>query len=273
MSKGYPPINGLPLETSNRENTAVKVFVQDQTSPVLSVPFLQSRQTVALAADTVVNSNTVTLAGGHGALVGEILEIAETGTNLFYQASILGVAGDVITLDQPINRIYAVSNSLSLLSVRDMLVDGSTSPQVFSILPLPNQAGDMVRVILELRGQAGRLMDFTTFGSSDALAVGCVLRINHGNGTYTNLFNFKSNSDFFEQGFDLEFSAAKATGNTIAGFASRITWGGQTKHGVVIRVDGNNNEALEIVIQDDLRTVTTGNTRFHLIAQGHELQE
>ena len=117
---------------------------------------------------------------------------------------------------------------------------------------------------------AGAVMDFTTFGSDAELLNGCVLRINNGDGTYKNLFNFRSNSDFFEQGFDHSFSTAKATGNTIAGFTARVTWGGQSRHGVVIRLDGSIGESLELLIQDDL--TAGGNTRFHLTAQGHEIQ-
>ena len=112
-------------------------------------------------------------------------------------------------------------------------------------------------------------MDFTTFGSGPALTNGCVLRIKNPDGTFKNLFNFKSNSDFIEQGFDHAFLAPK-TGNTFTGFTSRVTWGGQSKHGVVIRLDGTLGEELQLIIQDDL--IASGNTRFHLTAQGHEIQ-
>jgi hypothetical protein len=150
------------------------------------------------------------------------------------------------------------------------LVDGSVTPAIFSILPLSTQAGDMVRIIMEIRGGANQAMDFSKFGSDTALTNGCVVRINNGDGTFKNLFNFKSNGDFIEQGFDNAFLEPKG-GNTITGFTARVTWGGQSKHGVVIRLDGALGEALEVVVQDDL--ASTNNTRFHLIAQGHELQQ
>jgi hypothetical protein len=60
-------------------------------------------------------------------------------------------------------------------------------------------------------------------------------------------------------------------GNTIKGFTSRLTWGGQSKHGVVIRLDGNLGEELQVLIQDDLVTASA-NTVFNMIAQGHEVQ-
>ena len=264
------------IEISDRGTTALGVFVQDQTTPVLTVPFLQTRAPVTLAADAAAGDRAIDLVAGHGTLFGEVIEIAETGSSLFMQAEVvdpLGVAapgtpvvGDTVTLDQPVNRAYTAAGATVLRSTKDMLVDGSVTSQVFSVLPLPSQAGDMVRILLEMRSTTP--MDFTTFGGVPALTNGCVLRINHGDGTFTNLFNFKSNSDFFEQGFDHEFFINN--GNNTRGFTARVTWGGQSKHGVVIRLDGELFEALEIVIQDDLET--GANTRFHLTAQGHELQ-
>lgn len=259
------------FETSNRNVTGLGVFVQDQTTPVLTVPFLKNRTTVTLALDTVIESRTITLEAGHGVVDGEIIEIADNTTMKFMQSQVIvgGVAGNVITLDQPINRVYTVAGSTVLASSDDLLVNGSATPQIFSVLPLPNQSGDMVRVIIEMQGTNNGAMDFTTFGSAAALVNGCVLRVKNTDGTFTNLFNFKSNSDFIEQGFDFRFLEPKG-GNTKTGFVSRVTWGGQSKHGVVIRLEGSLAEELQIVIQDDL---TVGNTRFHLTAQGHELQE
>lgn len=259
------------FETSDRGNTALKTFVQDQTSPVLTVPFLLGRAALTLALDTVLESRTITLTAGHGVVDGEIIELADTSVMRFMQAQVIvgGVAGDVITLDQPVNRVYTVAGSVVQASSNDILVDGSGAPVIFSVLPLPNQVGDMVRIILEMRGTNNGAMDFTTFGSAAALLNGCVLRIKNSDGTFTNLFNFKSNSDFIEQAFDHDFLEPKG-GNTKTGFVTRLTWGGQSKHGVVIRLDGSIGEELQLVVQDDL---TVGNTRLHLTAQGHELQE
>jgi len=258
------------FEVSNKGTAGLGVFVQDQTSTVLTTPFLQTRAIVTLAADTVVNSRIINLVAGHSTIVGEVIELAINGSTLFMQSEVVSINVNAITLDQPVNRIYTVAGSVAFRSTKDLLVDGSVTPQVFSVLPLPGQSGDMVRIILEMRGGAGDDMDFTTFGSDAELTNGCVLRINNGDGTYTNLFNFKSNSDFFEQGYDHTFSLPRS-GQTTQGFTARVTWGGQSKHGVVIRLDGAKNEALEIVIQDNL--LATNNTRFHLTAQGHELQE
>jgi hypothetical protein len=223
---------------------------------------------VTLASAPAVNQNVISLEPGHSVVAGEVIEMARAGTAEFMQSEVVSVATNDITLDQPVNQAYQTTD-IVLASSNNMLVNGSVTPVVFSILPLPTQSGDMVRILLELRGGANQVMDFSKFGSDAALTNGCVLRINHGDGTYKNLFNFKSNSDFIRQGFDFGFLEPK-TGNTITGFISRVTWGGQNKHGVVIRLDGVLGEALELVVQDNL--AATNNTRFHLGGQGHELQ-
>jgi hypothetical protein len=266
------------FETSDRGNTALGVFVQDQTTTVLSVPFLQARTAITLASDTAIDDRTIDLTAGHGTLFGEIIELAETGTTNFLQAEVIDplglaaegdpVVGNTITLDQPVNRIYTVAASLALRSTKNLLVDGSVTPEIFSILPLPAQSGDMVSVTIEMRGATNSPMDFTTFGSESALINGCVIRVKNPDGTFRNLFNFKSNSDFIEQAAPPFFLSPK-TGNTLTGFTATKRWGGQHENGVVVRLDGGLGEELQLVIQDDL---TGGNTRFHITAQGHELQ-
>lgn len=254
------------IETSARGDKAWAVYVQDQTTKLLSVPFLIERSTATLAQDTVVNSRTVELTPGHSAVVGQIIEMAEEQQeSAFLQSQILAVNVNTITIDQPINRVFSAATAVVVLSSNQLNVDGSVAPQVFSVLPLANQSGDMVRVVFEMRDEED--MDFTTFGGLPELANGCVLRVNNGDGTYRNIFNFKSNGELLEQAFDGLFLQPKQ-GGTIKGFVAKLTWGGQGNHGVAVRLDGALGEALELVIQDDL----TGLTRFNMTAQGHELQ-
>ena len=254
----------VPVETSSRGATAASVAIQDQTSESLAVPLLNERNITTVATATAVGDRTVALAAGHGAIVGDILELADLTSGKFLQAEILTVVTNDVTIDQPVNRIYT-SGSTAVVSTDSMLVDGSSTPVVFSILPLPTQAGDMVRIIIDIRDTAA--MDFSTFGSTASLTNGCVLRVKRSDGTFKNLFNWKNNGDFIHQAFNHEFLVN--TGNSQRAFVSRVTFGGQSNHGVVIRLDGALGEELQVVIQDDL---TGGNDEFRMIAQGHELE-
>jgi hypothetical protein len=261
-----------PVETSDRGTTGVQSFIQDQTTPVLDVPFLQQESTPTLAIDTVADgtNRNITLTAGHGltdpADVGKTIEIADPNNGSFFmQCAITAIVGDVVTLDCPVNRVYLASNAIVAVSTADMNVNGSVTSQVFSVLPFTAQKGDMVRVIVEMRDDAA--MAFDTFGGISELTNGVVVRVNNGDGTYRNLYNFKSNGDIIEQAFDHSFQTG--VGGSTRGFTSRITWGGQSKRGVVIRLEGSKSESLEIVVQDDL----TGLTRMHWTCSGHELQE
>jgi hypothetical protein len=50
------------------------------------------------------------------------------------------------------------------------------------------------------------------------------------------------------------------------GTGARITFGGQSKHGVVIRL--SELDALQFIVQDNL----TGLTSLKIVAEGHEVQ-
>ena len=260
-----------PLETTARGGTGIPVFVQDQTTGVLDLPFLQDLGAITLAADTVVGSRNITLTAGHGLTTGanarDIIELADSvNGSHFMQTELVTVTGDVILLDSPVNRIYTAASDLVGVSKRQMNVDGSTTPQIFDISPLPQQSGDITRIICELRDTVA--MDFETFGGIPALTNGLVLRVNNGDGTYRHIANFKSNGSIIQMCFDHSF--ATNNGGGTRAFTARLSFAGQEKHGVAVRLDGavGTGERLELIVQDDL----TGLTRMQWMAQGSEVQ-
>lgn len=251
------------FETSARGNTANKVFVQDQTTESLDVPFLLDRGPFTLDGDTIRDSRFFDVLTGHGIIVGETIELADSAT--FMQAKVLDVVLDNIEIDTPINHIYLDGVS-GTRSTDDLRVDGSVTPQVFSVLPLAGQAGDMTRIIVTIESSSA--MDFTKFGSMAALINGVVIRVRRENGDFRNHLNFKTNGEFIEKAFDIiELSK---TGGGGFGLVMRLTYAGPEKHGVAVRVDGDLNEEWQAVIQDDL---SSGLLKFRITAGGHELQE
>jgi hypothetical protein len=133
---------------------------------------------------------------------------------------------------------------------------------------LAGQSGDIVRVILVITSSADQ--DFQTFGSDPALQNGLMVRIKRQSGDYRNIFNWKNNGEFQQRSFDANYQTNK--GGSVRAFTSRRTFGGQSKNGVVIRLDGDLGEELQVVIPDDLVTAST-NLTIKMFAQGHELQE
>lgn len=260
--------NLTPIEKTDRGEIGAAVFVQDQTTDLLDLPFLQlvSDDSV-LAADTVRGAFTIEAEPGHSLVVGRILELAN-GDNIFYQATILSIAVNTITLDQPINHVYTSGRPI-FQSTSEMQVIGTPgAPQVFSIQPLQGQSGDIVRIILIITSTADQ--DFETFGADPALTTGLTLRVKKKSGDFRNIFNWKNNGEFQQRAFDASYQTNK--GGSVRAFTSRRTFGGQSKNGVVIRLDGDRGEELQVVIPDDLVTGSV-NTSFKMFAQGHELQE
>lgn len=257
------PAYGAPIETSDRGNTGVKTFTQDQTSESLEVPLLTSRGSFVLDGNTVRDTRFFDAVGGHNILVGEVLEFANSST--FMQARVLNLVSDNIEIDTPFNHSYGGGDTV-IRSSDDMRVDGSATPVVFSVLPLPEQAGDMTRYIITIESTANT-MDFTQFGSLPALTNGCVLRVRRANGDFRNLFNFKTNGEFIEKSFDHNFQTKSGGGGS--GFVARSTYAGPSKRGVAIRLDGSLGEELQCLVQDKL---DVGLLKFRIGAQGHELQ-
>ena len=254
------------FETSEEGTTALGVFVQDQTTPNIDLAFHRNLQSVTLAAPTVLDINTITFDPGHGfvnaATPAHSLCIQE-GQN-FSQFNVTGVAGNVVTFDSPVDKLYTTAAN-AIRHTFDMRFAGAPgSPGTYIIKPIAGQKWDITRVIIVIESTSS--MDFSKFGSLTALTNGCVLRKKDGD--RQNFFNFKTNGEFINRSFDHIFQSK--TGGGGFGFTSRHTWGGQGKQGIVIRLDGTKDEELQVLIQDDL---SLGLTSIFMIAQGHQVQD
>lgn len=258
-----PPAYGAPLETDSRGSTAVKNFTQDQITEALSVAFLLDLGTFTLDGDTTRDSRFFDAVAGHNITIGETIELADLDS--FMQAKVLGVISDAIEIDTPINHVY-LNNTPGSRATDDMRVDGSGTPKIFSVLPLATQAGDMTRVVVTI--ESANAIDFTKFGSITKLINGIVIRVKRKNGDFRNHVNFKTNGEFIEKAFDFK-ELAKSGGGGF-GIVMRLTYAGIDKHGVAVRLDGEQGEEWQAVVQDDL---SSGLLKVRITASGHELQK
>lgn len=251
------------IETSARGDTALAIIATDQTTPALDLRFLEELNVTTIAADTAVEDTSFTATVSHGIVVGNIIEIAEG--SVFIQAEVLSVATDLIGIDTPINHAY-LSGAVLIVSNKNMNVVGTiSSPRIFSITPGPGQKGDITRVIISI--QDSTAMDFSTFGGiASGVLNGCVIRMKKENGDFTNLFNWKTNGDFIITAFDHVFQSK--IGGGLHSFVCRSTWAGQSKRGVTLRVDNTLGEEIQVLVQDDLSSLSL----MGMAAQGHELQ-
>ena len=143
----------------------------------------------------------------------------------------------------------------------NMAVDGSVTPREFFIRPefgYWDVEWDITRIICKITD--GSSMDTGKFGGITSLTKGFNLR--KKNGEFTNLWNVRNNGEFEDVAFDVSYSDKAPAGQF--SFSMRKTWAGQSKSGVTVRLDPNQNEELEGLVQDDL----TGLNDFHCRPSG-----
>ena len=240
-------------------NGGLAVNVQDQHTTALDLRFIQPQGApTTLTVETVPEDMTVTVASTVGFVAGNIVGIF-SGTGVFYFGRQIGApAGNVITLDTPIDKVFTTALSAVITAIDGMNVNGAITTQVFQIGPI----GTTIEVdITRITGyiQDGSAMDDALFGGIAALTNGVVLRRNDG--TIHNLWNLKTNGDIGLLCFDASYTLKAPSGSF--GYRFRNTYAGPSKHGVTIRLAPS--DVLEILIQDDL----TGLELFNMMAQGH----
>jgi hypothetical protein len=245
-------------------NGGVEVSRQDQTSEPIDAYFQQEISSFTLAIDTVASTQTTlvytfTATSGHGiAPLDEILLLDIVGDRAL-QCRVITVATDLITIDRPIDNIYPAATSLGRIATSNMAVNGAITPQIFTF-----RAGtapvDACRVLLTMLGDTTTPND-GLFGNITALTRGLVFRIY--NGLHKTTFCFKTNLEIKQFCYDVDYADAPPTGQS--GVSARISFGGEDKHGVVLRVSGNS--VLQWVVQDDL----TGMNEIRASVEGHKV--
>lgn len=229
-------------------NGGAAVNIQDQTSEPIDAYFVREISSFTLAADTLMSTPTTlqyafTATAGHGLISGNELILLDVVGDRALQAIATNVVGNVITLDRPIDHVYPSATSLARITSSDMAVDGSVTPVIFTFRAGTDPV-DGVRLLLT--GLDSTAMDFSTFGGQAALTNGLVLRI--VNGFQKTIFNFKTNREIAQFCYDVNLEAKAPAGQH--GLAVRISFGGQDKHGIVLRLSGDS--VLQWIVQDNL---------------------
>jgi len=246
--KAYSRMVGDATLSSGSTNSSI---IDDDTEPI-DTYFAESLSQFTLAADTVASGLLAaslvydfTATAGHGIVATD--QIVLIGTDRSFIAYVTNVAGDVITVDTPIDFVF-ISGSTGLIVNTNMAVDGSVTPRIFKV-----QAGVTPvffrRFIMTITD--GSSMDDSKFGGIPALTNGLVIRI--VNGFQKSIINVKTNSDLRQWAYDLQYADKAPAG--VYGVSSRLTYAGKEKHGVVLSVSGTSE--IQWVVQDDLTGLLT----------------
>jgi len=255
-------ITGITAQVES--NGALAVNIQDQHSRTGDIYFSQEIGVQStLTAQPAIEDYDIDVSAAHGIIVGDQLVMYDSAADRLYIGNALVVATNNITLDTPINYAYATATTVIARSTKDMNVDGSVTRQIFSIAPPIDIELDITRVIFQMT--CTDAVEFGKFGDIDGgLTRGIVFRVS--NGINVNYFNAKLNDDLANLMYDVAFyEAAKVQG--VNGLAGRLTYGGQSKHGVTIRLA--EGDSLDVIIQDDLTDLLT----FRMIGTFHEVTD
>lgn len=252
------------LTVNVEENGGLAINIQDQTTRAFDTRINQFDKTgITLASSPTINTYDATLTTGHGVITGDRLAIIEqNGIPQLWSGLVLNVVGDVVTLDSPVPFAFTTAATV-ITTIIDMSVDGSSTTEVFSITNIFAEAIDITRLIIHITDAT--VMDDSKFGGGVALTRGLVLRKKISSSQYINYWNVKNNGEFGELAYDKTYDPKAPAG--VYGLTIRLTYGGQSKHGVVIRLEPG--ESIEILVQDNL----TGQESFTIMFQGHSTQD
>lgn len=235
---------------------SVPVTIREKERETLDIYFVRNLNSFTLAQDVVLDAYTFTANAGHNFTVGDIARFKQG--DRFLRATVLNVATNVITIDQPFDYAFT-TQAICSRATNNMAVNGSVTPVVFEISPAGTTLIDDINSIsFEIIDDSA--MDDTKFGGITALTRGVLLRqVNH---TQKNLSIYKKNADFQTQG-TAEYSDKSGGGQY--GFNARRIFYSPDWNNCIIRLVGTDNDALQLLIQDDL----SGLTSFKAMAHAH----
>jgi len=236
------------------------VSIKNACSEIVDFYFCSELASTTIANNTAVDDITVVVTSATGIASLQCINISQFGHT--YQALIKTVVGTTLTLSAPLDRAFTAGSIVKCGSY-NMNLDGSVTKQYFNIAPPAGVKWDICRIIVGIVDNVE--MDDAKFGGIPALPNGVILR--KKNGVYQNIFQVSDNSGWRERCFDVAYADKAPNGSF--GFGCRRSFNGMDKNGVVIRLDGDKNDKLQFINQDDL----TGLTKFACVAQGHVVEE
>lgn len=218
------------------------------------------QENLTLASDAVVDSSTITMTAGHGLVATDyIILLEENGEPQFFFAQILNVAVNVLTLDTLVPYPFSSADASITQYDPDLNKDGSVTVYKAELRNPFTFPIDITRLLFHMTDTTA--MDDSKFAGGTALTNGIAFRKNISANNNVHYWNIKDNGGFGEIAFDKAYDDKAPAG--LYGLSVRLTYAGQDKHGVAIRLE--QGQAIELLIQDDL----TGLSSFTITAEGH----
>lgn len=224
------------------------VFVQDQNTPPVPTYFLRSLSNFTLSSDTgasgidagtFVYSFEATV--GHGISATNQIILLDVAADRQFFATVISVSTNTITLDRMIDHDFKAATSLGRIVTNEMKVDGSSTPQIYTI-----RAGEVPTDFTGLNISIVCTAEPTDelFGSVTALTRGLAFRVLDG--YQKTIGTMKNNAELRGFGGCVEYTD-KAGGTN---WAVNVCIPVRDAWGVVLRA--KNDDVLQVVVQDNL---------------------
>lgn len=153
---------------------------------------------------------------------------------------------------------------------KNAIGDYSSTPEIFYIQPAATQIFRVYRMLVLIRGPKAKFLT-DNYGSRIQLTNGIIIRTQDDSGTLINLSDdvpIRTNGNWARMCFD-SFIYEAGSGGTDTYLRVRWTF---SQAGYPIRLNGANNERLEIVLNDDFTLNTSGSdplVEHYYVAQGY----
>ena len=259
-------LSNLTIQKSRQTNTSI-FGVSEVTGQVESVNLYKKTLQVdeALVHEVAVNKHFYRESGANTTLTnpvssGDVSFIVDSATGIIvgdelilrndthesaHHLDVVGVSGTTVTVNRPIDKDYIAGDSVIEVSYALNSTAGTlVSPLSYKIEPLPGERFQITRLLITMLDQTA--MDLAKFGGITALTNGVVIR-GFIDGAYRTYTHWQANSDLADDMYDVNFPDKAPAG--FYSLAGRWTF---TNGQFVVDLDGDNNDYLEVLIQDDL---------------------
>lgn len=245
-------------------NGGLDINIQDQYTDAIFIYFNQVLSSTTLATNAVEDAYTLEVSDATNFVIGRYLILFNPALIRFSTFFVIGVSGTTITLDSPLDVAYP-SGTFADIATIDLNVDGSGTPEIFGIRGTTVPPGsvpiefDLTRMMYQMVTED--LVTFGLFGDLTALTRGLLFR--KRDGRKKNIWNIKTNDEIALYMFDYDVFQATNPAQGVNGLKSRLTFAGQSKLGVTVRLGAG--EDGEVWVQDPLQDLV----KFRILAQGH----
>jgi hypothetical protein len=254
---------------------SVDVNLQDQTSRPVIVKFNRVTNGTTLASDATKGDTEITLTAVTGVSVGSYIILFNPTTAKYLFATVTSVLGSpTFTIDTPLDSDFATGTFVDIGVTNLKSIGSLGTPQVYGLRGVGAPPGvdvtvDITRVIIT--ATASDAVDLTKFINLAKLTNGLVMR--RRNNVTENIFNVKDNKEISALMYDVQITAATNPNQGVDGLIGRLTFAGQNKIGVAIRLPIGDD--LEILVQDDIQTAQSGEsiTILEVTAEGHIVED